>query len=352
MTVVAVVFTPAGPDLPGVDVLGLPQARDGLPRAREALSLATASRTAPRAAFPAAAFPACASRAAVPARPSPREPAPPPARLRADRRACPRRRPSALGVASALLAVAQAALLARCISGAFLGGADVAVLAVPLAALAAVLVARAALAWLAEIAAQRISGSVKGDLRSRLLSRAVGAGPRWSAGQASGEVVLLATRGLDALDGYYGRYLPQLGLAVDRAAGGGCLPVRGRRRRGADGPAHGAAHPRVHGADRADVGCASDAALGGAGAAGPPVHGRRGRAADPPRLRPGGRPGGDPAADHGRLPDDHDGDAPRGVPLGAGPGAAGDDLRRAGGRGDRAAAGRRRDDAWRWDCSR
>ena len=120
----------------------------------------------------------------------------------------------ALGVASALLAVAQAGLLARCIAGAFLDGADLAALSVPLAALAAVLVARAALAWLAEIAAQRISGSVKGDLRSRLLSRAVGAGPRWSAGQESGEVVLLATRGLDALDGYYGRYLPQLGLAV------------------------------------------------------------------------------------------------------------------------------------------
>ena len=120
----------------------------------------------------------------------------------------------ALGVASALLAVAQAALLARCIAGALFGGEDAALLAVPLVGLAAILVTRAVLAWLTEIAAQRISGSVKRDLRSRLLSRAVSAGPRWSAGQASGEVVLLATRGLDALDGYYGRYLPQLGLAV------------------------------------------------------------------------------------------------------------------------------------------
>jgi len=120
----------------------------------------------------------------------------------------------ALGVSSAVLAVAQAALLARCIAGAFLGGEDAAVLAVPLAALAAVLVARSVLAWLAEIAAQRISGSVKGDLRSRLLARTVEAGPRLAAGPSSGEVVLLATRGLDALDGYYGRYLPQLALAL------------------------------------------------------------------------------------------------------------------------------------------
>ena len=119
-----------------------------------------------------------------------------------------------LGISSALLAVVQAMLLARCIAGAFMGGQDAAVLAVPLAALAAVLVARAVLAWLAEIAAQRISGSVKGDLRSRLLARTVAAGSRVAAGASSGEVVLLATRGLDALDGYYGRYLPQVALAV------------------------------------------------------------------------------------------------------------------------------------------
>jgi thiol reductant ABC exporter CydD subunit len=38
-------------------------------------------------------------------------------------------------------------------------------------------------------------------------------GPRWSAGARSGEVVALATRGVDALDGYFARYLPQLVLA-------------------------------------------------------------------------------------------------------------------------------------------
>ncbi len=119
-----------------------------------------------------------------------------------------------LGVASALLAVAQAGLLARCLAGAFMGGEDAVDLAPALAALALVLVARSLLGWFSEVAAQRISGIVKRDLRERLLARAVGLGPRWAAGQASGEVVLLATRGLDALDGYYGRYLPQLGLAA------------------------------------------------------------------------------------------------------------------------------------------
>jgi thiol reductant ABC exporter CydD subunit len=119
-----------------------------------------------------------------------------------------------LGVVAAGLAVAQAWFLARTITGAFLDGEGVADLALPLAALALVLAARALLSWAAEVVAQRISGAVKAGLRVRLLSRAVALGPRWAAGQASGELVLLATRGLDALDGYYGRYLPQLALGV------------------------------------------------------------------------------------------------------------------------------------------
>jgi thiol reductant ABC exporter CydD subunit len=117
-------------------------------------------------------------------------------------------------VLAAALAVAQAWLLARSISGAFLGGEGPSELAGPLAALAVVLGARAVLGWGAEIVAQRISGVVKSDLRRQLLARAVALGPRWSSEARSGEVVLLATRGLDALDGYFARYLPQLALAA------------------------------------------------------------------------------------------------------------------------------------------
>jgi ATP-binding cassette subfamily C protein CydCD len=120
----------------------------------------------------------------------------------------------ALGVAAALLAVAQAALLAAAINGAFMGGLGVDQLAGPLVALAVVLALRSVLGWVSDVVAQRISGAVKADLRVRLLERAVALGPRWAADQASGEVALLATRGLDALDGYFGRYLPQLALAA------------------------------------------------------------------------------------------------------------------------------------------
>ena len=75
------------------------------------------------------------------------------------------------------------------------------------------LAARAGIAWAGESAAHRASAEVKSTLRLALLRRAVGMGPRWSATARSGEVVALATRGVDALDGYFAKYLPQLILA-------------------------------------------------------------------------------------------------------------------------------------------
>ncbi len=47
-----------------------------------------------------------------------------------------------------------------------------------------------------------------------LVARTVQLGPDWLAGQRPGEIAALATRGLDGLDSYFARYLPQLVLAV------------------------------------------------------------------------------------------------------------------------------------------
>jgi len=129
-----------------------------------------------------------------------------------------------LGVATALLAIAQAWALARAIAGAFLDGDGPAQMAPVLAALALVLAGRAVLAWAAELIAQWISSAVKAELRVALVARMVELGPRWAAGRATAEMALLVTRGLDALDAYYGRYLPQLALAaIVPAAVVGCL---------------------------------------------------------------------------------------------------------------------------------
>jgi ATP-binding cassette subfamily C protein CydD len=118
----------------------------------------------------------------------------------------------ALGVLSAGLIVGQATLLAYGISAVFLDGATVSALMPALAALAAVTAGRAAIGWAQEAAAVRSSAGVKEELRGRLLAHAAALGP--GRGPATGELIALVTRGLDALDAYFARYLPQLVLAA------------------------------------------------------------------------------------------------------------------------------------------
>ncbi|GLX21826.1 thiol reductant ABC exporter subunit CydD [Streptomyces lavendulae] len=120
----------------------------------------------------------------------------------------------ALGLAGAGLVVGQAMLIAEIVVGAFERGLDGAALRTPLLLLAAVALGRGLVAWLTELAAHRASAAVKSELRGRLLDRAAGLGPGWLSGQRTGSLVSLATRGVDALDDYFSRYLPQLGLAV------------------------------------------------------------------------------------------------------------------------------------------
>ncbi|MGW2510681.1 thiol reductant ABC exporter subunit CydD [Streptomyces scopuliridis] len=119
-----------------------------------------------------------------------------------------------LGVAGAGLVIAQAMLIAEVVVGAFQRGFDGSDLRTPLLLLVAVAAGRGLVSWLTELAAHRASAAVKSELRGRLLERAAELGPGWLSGQRIGSLVALATRGVDALDDYFARYLPQLGLAV------------------------------------------------------------------------------------------------------------------------------------------
>ncbi|MGV9694249.1 thiol reductant ABC exporter subunit CydD [Streptomyces sp. NPDC003470] len=119
-----------------------------------------------------------------------------------------------LGGVGAGLVVAQAMLIAETVVGAFQHGMTAAELRTPLLLLVAVACGRALVGWLTELAAHRASAAVKSELRGRLLERATALGPGWLGGQRTGSLVTLATRGVDALDDYFSRYLPQLGLAV------------------------------------------------------------------------------------------------------------------------------------------
>ncbi|MFC5145310.1 thiol reductant ABC exporter subunit CydD [Streptomyces aureoversilis] len=119
-----------------------------------------------------------------------------------------------LGLAGAGLVIAQAMLIAEIVTGAFQDGRTAGGLGPSLALLAAVAAGRAAVSWLTELAAHRASAAVKSELRDRLLTHATRLGPGWLDARRTGELTTLATRGVDALDDYFARYLPQLGLAV------------------------------------------------------------------------------------------------------------------------------------------
>ena len=119
----------------------------------------------------------------------------------------------ALGLAGTGLILAQAGLLARALAGAARGDAAAA-LAATLTALLVVVAARAAVSYGGEVAALRAAATVKSQLRRALTARSLRLGPAWLAGQRAGEVATLSTRGLDGLDSYFARYLPQLVLAV------------------------------------------------------------------------------------------------------------------------------------------
>ncbi len=110
-----------------------------------------------------------------------------------------------LGLAGTALVVAQAWLLARAVAGGTTG---------PLPWLAAVVLARAAVAGAVELVAGRAATGTKRTLRAAVVRRAVELGPGWLAHRGTGSLGTLATRGLDALDGWFARFLPQLVLAT------------------------------------------------------------------------------------------------------------------------------------------
>ncbi len=121
-----------------------------------------------------------------------------------------------VGVASgtAILVVAQAFCLGDIVSRVFLGGADLADVRDVLGLLALVVLGRALLATVGETLAQRAATRTSAQLRAALLGHVVRLGPVWLSGERRGQVATLATRGVDSVEPYVARYLPQLVIAV------------------------------------------------------------------------------------------------------------------------------------------
>jgi ATP-binding cassette, subfamily C, bacterial CydD len=117
------------------------------------------------------------------------------------------------GVVTTGLVLAQASLLAHALADAA-RGAGLAALRGTVIALVLVLTARAVAAFGGEATALRAAAVVKSRLRVRLSKHALRLGPTWLSRQQAGEITALTTKGLDALDPYFARYLPQLLLGL------------------------------------------------------------------------------------------------------------------------------------------
>ncbi|MFK3670710.1 thiol reductant ABC exporter subunit CydD [Leifsonia aquatica] len=91
-----------------------------------------------------------------------------------------------------------------------IAGEDLAALSGLVAILVLVVIGRGVVLWLVDAVSARGGARVIGQLRERLMSAVATLGPGWTASRNSADVTLVAGRGMEALDGYFGKYLPQL----------------------------------------------------------------------------------------------------------------------------------------------
>ncbi|MDA8362455.1 MAG: thiol reductant ABC exporter subunit CydD [Gammaproteobacteria bacterium] len=130
------------------------------------------------------------------------------------RAASPLRAAIALGTCGGLLLVVQAWLLAGVVNAAVFGHQDALDIAPMLWALLAVFAVRSGIAWASERMAFRAAAGIKLDVRRKLLEHLFALGPLRMVAEHTGELATTVTDGVEALEAYYARFLPQMSLAA------------------------------------------------------------------------------------------------------------------------------------------
>src|SRR5918995_7128054 len=119
----------------------------------------------------------------------------------------------ALGVISAAATVAQMIFLSQIIDRVFLKGAGLAHVRGPLILLLGAVLARAALLLAREGLPRRGAVRMKSALRERLYAHLLRLGPAFMTGERAGELATTATEGVERIEPYFARYLPQVALS-------------------------------------------------------------------------------------------------------------------------------------------
>jgi|SRR5215212_7919406 len=120
----------------------------------------------------------------------------------------------AIGLLAAAATIVQLVALSEVVDRVFLEGTDLIEVRGPLLLLLGASVLRAALLWGREATGQRGAVRVKSELRRRLCAHVLRLGPSYTREERTGELATTATEGIEKLDAYVGRYLPQVFLSV------------------------------------------------------------------------------------------------------------------------------------------
>jgi ATP-binding cassette subfamily C protein CydCD len=119
-----------------------------------------------------------------------------------------------LGLAGGLFTIAQAGLISRIVSGAFMGGADGRDMMRLLVGLVAVVAVKALIAWGRETAGFRAGATVRRQVRLELAAHLMAVGPVGLNAMPTGRLVSNALDQVEALHNFVARYIPQLVLAA------------------------------------------------------------------------------------------------------------------------------------------
>jgi ATP-binding cassette, subfamily C, bacterial CydD len=119
---------------------------------------------------------------------------------------------TALGVGAALLVLLQASLIGWIVARSF-DGESLQAVSPALGLLVLAFAGRATLAWGFEVAGRRAASTVLSELRLTLVEHRLRSQPAALDGTSAGEVAAAAVQGVDGLEAYFGRYLPQVVLA-------------------------------------------------------------------------------------------------------------------------------------------
>ncbi len=120
----------------------------------------------------------------------------------------------ALGTCGGLLLILQAWLLAGIVNDAVFGRRTLADMMPMLWSLLAVFALRAGITWASERMAFRAAAGIKLDVRRQLLEHLLTLGPVRMVTERAGELASTVTDGVEALEAYYARFLPQMSLAA------------------------------------------------------------------------------------------------------------------------------------------